>query len=313
MSVILGSKTEHLNLSGDFRYDCLRMLSVLIVNWNTRDLLRACLNSLARYAPDVPFEAIIVDNASNDLSAETISRQFPWAKVVRSDQNSGYAAGNNRAFSMAQGDYLLTLNPDTEFEDNTLSLAINELEKRPDCGCLSVKLIGPDGGVQKSVRGFPSLLGIFGDITKLGHRFPRSIFGSYRLDAFDYETSQYAPQPMGTFILFRRSALEAVGDARAPFDEQFPIFFNDVDLLKRLRRKGFKCWYCAEGHVRHVHGAGTSQMPAPSMIWESHNSLVRYLRKHLTGPRRLLLPLIAAASNAVARRRAKVWHAGFGS
>jgi GT2 family glycosyltransferase len=116
---------------------------------------------------------------------------------------------------------------------------------------------------------------------------------------------------MGTFVLFRRKALEAVGDPSAPFDEDFPIFFNDVDLLKRLADKGWPCWYSAAGHVVHHHGASTGQANRKAMVWESHKSLVRYFRKHLAFPGRLLLPLIALAAYAAAFVRAKGYHAGF--
>jgi GT2 family glycosyltransferase len=140
-------------------------------------------------------------------------------------------------------------------------------------------LVGVDGNTQSSVRGFPTAIALFGEITGLGRRWPRSPLGAYRLIDFDYERQQPGPQPMGTFLLFRREALEAVGSASAPFDPAFPIFFNEVDLLYRLDRAGWPCLYSPAAWVRH-HGGESTKQVRKSMIWESHRSLLRYLWKH---------------------------------
>ena len=278
------------------------MLSVLIVNWNTKDRLRACLASIHRFPPTETIEVIVVDNASTDGSVEMIRTEYPSITLICPKINTGYARGNNLAFAQAKGEWLLTLNPDTEFEDGSLQLAINELRVKTSYGCCGIRLIGPDGKVQKSVRGFPTFPGVFRDL--LGLR------SDYRMQSFDYSSPGPAPQPMGTFLLFRRSALEAVGDPKAPFDEAFPIFFNEVDLLKRMADAGWPCWYTPAAHVVHHHGASTSQVKR-SMVWESHKSLVRYFVKHTRGPSRMLLPLVAVASYAAALVRAKGYDAGF--
>ncbi len=286
------------------------MLSVLIVSWNTRELLRACLASIERYKSDEPVEVVVVDNASSDGSAAMVRDEFPHVRLVEPGANTGYARGNNLAFAVAQGDLLLTLNPDTEFEDDSLQRAVEAIRADPKCGALGARLVGPDGKTQASVRGFPTLAGVFGEVTRLGRLLPRSAFGAYMLRGFDYEREGPAPQPMGTFLLFRRQALEAVGDPRSPFDERFPIFFNEVDLLVRMAQAGWGCRYNPGVRVRHHHGAGTRQV-RKSMIWESHRSLVRYFGKHLRGWRRALLPLVALASVAGAFVRAKGYDAGF--
>lgn len=286
------------------------MLSVLIVNWNTRDLLCQCLASIQSFPPSCPHEVIVVDNCSDDGSAEAVKAQFPWVKLLASDSNLGYAAGNNLAFSEATGDYLLTLNPDTKFIDDSLDVSLESLLNNPSAGVLGPQLLGFDKKIQKSVRGFPTVVGIFGHWTKLDKLFPKGPLGSYSLPDFDYGSEGPAPQPMGTFLLFRRSALETVGDPKKPFDTQFPIFFNEVDLLYRLKLAGWACWYTPRARVLHLHGASTRQV-RKSMVWESHNSLVRYMRKHLRWPARAWLPLIAAGAWVAALVRAKGVHAGF--
>lgn len=291
------------------------MLSILVVNWNTRDLLKNCLFSISAHAPHCPYEVIVVDNASSDGSVEMARAEFPpdsfpEIKLVAMDANTGYAKGNNIAFDAASGDFLLTLNPDTEFVDDSLDTILGVMAAFPSIGCVGVKQIGLDGDVQRSVRGFPTVLGILGDVTKLGSRLG-GVLDSYRLSRFDYDVEQDAPQPMGTFLLFRRQALADVGDPCRPFDERFPIFFNEVDLLYRLSQAGWRCLYTPSARILH-HGGESTKQVRKSMIWESHRSLLRYLRKHHgTGWGRLGLPFLSAMICTAAFVRARGTDAGF--
>lgn len=287
------------------------MLDVVIVSWNTRCLLNHCLTSLERFAPSFPMTVTVVDNASHDLSVEMVRERHPTVRVVEAGSNLGYAAANNLGCAMATGEFVLFLNPDTEITQGALDTAVAKLRAREDCGALSAKLVSPDGSVQRSVRGFPNWLGILGDVLGLGRRFPGSKFDSYRLHSFDYDTESIVPQPMATFLLLKRSVLARIGDPAKPFDEQFPIFFNDVDLLKRLHDAGSKCLYCPDVVVVHHGGASTRQV-RPAMIWESHRSLMRYFRKHTRNPlHRLLLPLLSAVVLAAAFIRARGYRVGF--
>ncbi len=268
-----------------------------MVNWNTKDLLRTCLGSIAKFSPREEYEVIVVDNSSNDGSAEMISREFPDVQLIAADRNLGYAAGNNLAVERAQGEWLLTLNPDTEFVDASLDFAVATLRDCPSYGALAGKLVGRDGKVQRSVRDFPTVWGILG--------------GRYWLKEFDYGDEGPAPQPMGSFLLYRKSALEAVGNPRKPFDEQFPIFFNEVDLLARMKAAGWPCLYTPKVQVIHHGGMSTKQLPK-EMVWESHRSLARYLWKHGGIWFRILgWPFVAGALWTGALVRAKGFYAGF--
>lgn len=289
----------------------LQMLSVLIVNWNTRDLLRACLTSIFQNPPSEPLEVVVVDNLSRDASADMVRSEFPDVLLVDPGKNTGYAAGNNLAFAVAKGEWLLTLNPDTEVFPSTLQGAIDKLKAKPQFGALGVQQIGVDGQVQHSVRGFPRFWGIFGELSGLSRIFPKSALGRYRQRAFDYSKEQPADQPMGTFLLFKRSALEKVGDPKRPFDEQFPIFFNEVDLLYRLAKAGMPCLYTPDVKVKHLGGESTKQVKK-SMIWESHRSLMRFFRKHYRTPATApFLPLLNGLIFLGALVRARGYDAGF--
>lgn len=287
------------------------MLSVLIVSWNTRELLQSCLKSIYLYPPSGEFEVIVVDNDSTDQSAEMVSANFPLVQLIHETKNRGYAQGNNRAFSFATGNWLVTLNPDTEVNSGCFDNAIQALSDLTHYGALGIRQMGVDGKIQRSVRGFPTLRGIIGDALGLAGARPNSGWDSYRLTGFDYTLAQPAPQPMGTFLLFRRSALEAVGDSKNPFDNLFPIFFNEVDLLFRLYEAGWPCWYTPEVSILH-HGGESTKQVRKSMIWESHRSLVRYLRKHYgTTANALGLGILSALILSAAFVRARGYHAGF--
>jgi GT2 family glycosyltransferase len=279
------------------------MVSILIVNWNTRDLLAACLKSIPKHLSSIEHETIVVDNASTDRSAEMVPADFPEVKLIANQSNEGYARGNNDAFESASGAYLLTLNPDTEFVDDSLANAIRLLDVNPTVAAIGAKQIQTDGSTQRSVRGFPSLGAIARDIFGLPNK--------YRMQDFDYEKEQLVDQPMGTFLLFKREALEAIGSAKKPFDENFPIFFNEVDLLYRLKKAGWQCLYSPEVRILHHGGEGTKQVRKP-MIWESHRSLVRFLKKHyLTWWNAPLYYLVFGIIYAGAWIRARGYSAGF--
>jgi hypothetical protein len=280
-------------------------LSIVIVNWNTAAFLVDCLASIESNSVNGGFEVIVVDNDSKDNSIELVRERFPSVILLEEKANHGYAKGNNLGIHRSTGEFILTLNSDTVLSASVLQESISRLESMPEYGCLAVKLIGTDGKPQRSVRGFPTIAGIFGDITGLGKLVP--ILDSYRLTRFDYELSQNAPQPMGTFLLFRGSILK---DISGPFDEQFPIFFNEVDLLKQLQQRGWNCWYESNLSIKHYGGESTKQVKK-SMIWESHRSLIRYFSKNLQGMARISLPLLSLAIWLGAFVRAKGFHEGF--
>ena len=273
-----------------------------MVNWNTRDFLDRCLASIKLNPPETPFEVIVVDNNSSDGSAEMVRAKYPWVALTASEKNLGYAEGNNLACEHARGGFLLTLNPDTEISNGALETALTVLSENPSYGALGCKLVGSDGKTQRSVRGFPSFWGMLAMFVGLDRLNP-----TYALPSFDYEKEQPAPQPMGTFLLFRREAIELIGDPKRPFDPQFPIFFNEVDLLKRLLDAGWPCLYTPRAHILH-HGGESTKQVRKNMIWESHRSAVRYFRKHKGIVVAVLFALFAYPAAFV---RAKGVYAGF--
>ncbi len=282
-------------------------LSVCIVNWNTRDYLRECLNALFQFPPNgTEMEVIVVDNAGDDGSAAMVASEFPSVVLIANADNRGYAEGNNQALTRATGKYLLLLNPDVVVHPESLTRAVQFMQTHPAAGALGCRLVGRDGETQRSVRGFPDPGPVLWEFVGLSRLFPRSpIFGAYRMTYFDYDRTAQVDQPMGSFLLIPRRALDAVG----LMDPQFPIFFNEVDWCWRAKREhGFPIYYTPDVIVTHYGGSSTRQVKA-AMVRESHRSLLRFYDKHyakLVLPVRGLIRIVVLLNEWRLTRRAKV-------
>lgn len=269
------------------------MLSVLIVSWNTRDLLRSCLLSLQTHLVEIEHEIIVVDCASSDDSAAMVAREFPGATLIASQENLGFARGNNLAYSHSTGEWVWLLNPDTELFAGSAQTLISFLEDHPRAGGVASALIDArDGHFQRSCRTFPTPAALWCEASGLARLFPQSKrFGFYKMGWFSYKTRRQVEQPMASSFLLRREAIDSIGGI---FDEQFPIFFNDVDLCWRLVEHGWEIWYEPAAKVRHWGGASTGQRRA-EMIAESHDSLEKFYRKWFRGQLSSLLYAVTIA------------------
>ncbi len=270
-------------------------LSVVLVNWNTRDLLRACLASLRTALADVTggSEVIVVDNASTDGSAAMVAAEFPEVRLVANQENRNYAAGNNQGLAAARGRWVLLLNPDTEVPRGAPGALIQCLEEHSQAAAVAPALTYPDGRLQESVRGFPGPQALLGELTGLARCVPHSPWGTYRAAQPPQDRVSEVDQPMTSALLFRRSALDQVGH----FDEDFPLFFNDVDLCFRLQLAGWRILYDPRIRVVHHGGASTRQV-RPEAIRLSHLGLQRFYARHYRS--RLAAPAYRLIQAAIA-------------
>jgi hypothetical protein len=255
------------------------MLTVCIVNWNTRSYLRECLASLIAFPAggDEGMEIIVVDNASSDASADMVAEEFPEVVLVRSAENLGYAEANNVALKRASGDLLLLLNPDVRVNRDTFPRAVAFARAHPEAGAVSVLFRNPDGSVQPSLRGFPDPRSLLWEVIGARRIMPKSRkLGAYFMSWFGYDHAIEVDQPMGTFLLIPRAAYDSVGD----LDTGFPIFFNEVDWCYRAKRLGWKIYFTPDAEIVHYGGQGTGKAPKASMIRESHRSLIRFYEKY---------------------------------
>jgi len=237
-----------------------------------------------------------VDNNSSDSTREVLN-QFHHLKLIRNECNRGYAYANNQGIKESLGEYVLLLNPDTKMGPDAIDRLFEFLDANPGFGAVAPRLVNPDGSTQSSVRSFPTTWSTLSEVFGLSRLFPLSrAFGGWRMAWFDYSRPAEVDQPMASCLLVRRKVLEQLHG----FDQAFAIFYNDVDLSYRMKQAGWKTGYVPDSVVTHRRGASTGQV-RPKMIWESHRSLFRYLRKHDNSglfwlKAVLLLPLLELAA-----------------
>jgi GT2 family glycosyltransferase len=276
------------------------LVSVLIVSWNTREMLRDCLLSLQSHRSRAELEIIVVENASGDGSAAMVRHEFPGVELIECEKNSGYAQGNNLGYEAARGEMVWLLNPDTQVLEGALDALLDRLESEPRCGAVASALIDArDGHTQRSCRTFPWPRALWAEALGLARAFPRSKrWGFYRMGWWSYRDARPVEQPMASSLLLRRVAIEEARDNTGPlFDAQFPIFFNDVDLCWRVVRSGWRIWFEPRSRVLHWGGAATRQV-RPAMIRESHRALRAFYAKQL---RALLSPATYALTMGLVR------------
>ncbi|PIE22457.1 MAG: hypothetical protein CSA62_12030 [Planctomycetota bacterium] len=250
-------------------------VSVLILSWNTRELTLCCLRALEADPGRPDWEVIVLDNGSEDGSADAIEAEFSWARVLREPENLGYAVGNNRGARQASAEYLLLLNSDTEPAPGTIEAMCVFLDANPEYGACAPRLVHPDGRVQKSCKRWPGLaVACVYDLFWKGWPLLSRIDDHYFYRDFDHLGERDIEQPPGACFLIRRELWERLGG----MDEELWLFYNDVDLCKRLHAMGFRIRYLGGLSVVHHEGASTARFAAMVEIWARNR--MTYYRKH---------------------------------
>jgi N-acetylglucosaminyl-diphospho-decaprenol L-rhamnosyltransferase len=260
--------------AGDMPSSDLLDLSIVIVNFNVRDLLRDCLESLRPDLAHLRAEVWVVDNASKDGSTAMVASEFPWVKLIASSWNRGYGAANNLAIRQARGRYILTLNPDTKLPPGALLAAIAEMNAHPDIGALGAKLIRADGTLDRACRRtFPSPEVAFCRLSGLAKLFPKHPrFARYNLLNVDEDCPLDVDSVCGAFMLVRREVVERVG----MFDEAFRMYGEDLDWAYRIKEAGWRVRYHPQVVVLHYKGQSSKQRPVSSIRAFYHAMRVFY-------------------------------------
>ena len=246
-------------------------LSVIIVNWNTRDLLRSCLRHLAAGVEGIDHEVIVVDNDSEDGSVAMLREEFPEVQVIENERNVGFARANNQAFEVATGRRLLLLNSDLELTPEAIPGAMRFLDGEPKAAAAGIQLYFPDGKKQNSFDNFPTIAQEILNKSLLRRLFPSM------LPSKNQERTEPLPVDIiiGAFFLVKREVLEQVG----PFDESFFLFMEEADWCKRMHEAGWRLYHLPHLTATHHHGASKRKLEAASWI-EYYRSTYIYFRKH---------------------------------
>lgn len=263
-------------------------LSIIIVNWNTRDLLAECLRSIGECglriadlsASNKPIhqfsnlpttEVFVVDNASSDGSAAMVREQFPWVRLIENRENVGFARANNQALHLASGRYILLLNPDTEVHPGALEALVAFMDATPGAGACGARLLNADGSLQHACHPMLTPGREFWRLSFLDRLWP---LATYPMAQWDTATPRPVEAIKGACLLLRREALEQIG----LLDEGYFMYTEEVDLCYRLARAGWELWYVPAAVVTHFGGASSAQM-AEEMYLQLYRSKVQFFRK----------------------------------
>jgi GT2 family glycosyltransferase len=266
--------------SGSLQFD----VTIVIVSFNTRDVLRECLQSVYREAGSLRVQVIVVDNASTDGTAAMIEREFSGVLLIRSEVNLGFGPANNLGFQAAGGRYIVLLNSDAFLSEGSLQLSVAHMDATTRAGLGGGRLIGRDGSWQPSARMFPTVFNDLLVLSGLAARFPHSgFFGrADRTWASPMEAAEVDWVP-GAYSIVRAEVLRSVGS----FDPRFFLYYEEVDLCKRIKNAGHSIWYWPDIAIVHIGGESSRQVRSLQLsrtgaqltLWRMRSMLL-YYRKH---------------------------------
>ena len=262
-------------------------LSIIIVNYNVKELLRQCLQSLQLTINNqqLTIEIFVVDNASSDGSVEMVREEFPEVRVTASKENLGFAKANNLAIKEASGRYLLFLNPDTTVPSGTLPEMIKFMDENPKVGVATCFVELASGGMDLDChRGFPTPWASFCHFSGLAKLFPRSkIFGAYHQTWKDLSKTHEIDSCVGAFMMVRRGAMEEVG----VWDEDFFFYGEDLDWCYRFREHGWKVVFYPHVKIIHHKGASSGMKKSSQEVTTASRDSKRRARKASTEAMRI--------------------------
>jgi len=251
-------------------------LSIIMVTWNSRVDIAKCLESLEAFCTGSDFEIILLDNASDDGTADYVTAHFPNVHVKASKVNTGFARGNNLAAQKAAGRYLLFLNPDTWVDEDIVSAMVHFLDSHPQAGACAPRILNPDGSLQRgAMRTLPTLETLLYELSGLSRLFPRSRrFGRYMMTWWDHNDQREVEQPAGACIAMRREVFAQIGG----FDEGYFMYYEDVELCHAVLAAGWKIYFLPQTQVYHRGGQSASQAVQKNFP-EFYRSQYRYFRR----------------------------------
>jgi GT2 family glycosyltransferase len=251
-------------------------VSVIVVNRNTREILRSCLVSLLAQTAGPSFEVAVVDNGSTDGSVEMVRDEFPQALLISNTLNRGFAAANNQAMRLARGRYVLLLNSDTVVRDGAIQKTLAFAEEHPEAAVVGCRVLNADGSLQPTCFRFPGLINMLLSATYLYKVFPRSrFFGRERMTWWDRDDVREVDVVTGCFMLVRREAIEDVG----LMDERFFMYGEETDWCYRFTKAGWKNLFYPGASIVHLGGEST-RARADDMNIQLRRSILEFMRKH---------------------------------
>jgi GT2 family glycosyltransferase len=249
-----------------------KLLSVIIVNWNTCRLLDQCLDSVFENLDGIDAEIWVVDNASSDDSVPMVQDKYPEVKLILNEENCGFAGANNLAIQQSSGDYVLLLNPDTKLKPGSLSTLLKFVQANPEAGAVGARLLNADGTLQRSCYPRPTLFREFWRMFNLDSIWS---LAKYPIQRWSLNEPREVDVLMGACMLVGKKILDKVG----LLDEKFFMYSEEVDLCYRIQQSGHSLYWLPEAEVVHYGGQSTSQV-ADEMFLRLYEGKILYFRKH---------------------------------
>jgi hypothetical protein len=256
-------------------------LSIIIVSYNTKSLLRDCLASVKRCSSEVNLETIVVDNASSDDSCTMVREEFPGVTLIASSENGGFAGGNNQGIEASNGRYVMLLNPDTIVKPGAFRTLVDFMDRHAEAGYCGPHLLNADESDQRSARRFPTPFSVFYSMSGMAERNPES------RHTLELPVMTENSQPVsvdwlsGACLVVRQEALAHVG----LLDTGFFMYFEETDWCRRLAKAGYSGWLVPDAEIIHLGGQSVGGRRSTAPFWGNHpvywvRSRRYYMRKH---------------------------------
>jgi len=254
-------------------------LSIITVNYNVKEFLQNLIHSIHKAAGSLSYEIIIVDNASSDGSVDFISDKFPEVKLISNNENLGFGKANNQGLKIAEGKFILLINPDAIVSEDTFTKMISFFETHPSVGLAGCKILNPDGTLQLACRrSFPGPWTSFCKVTGLSSLFPNSgLFARYNLTYKDENESYEVDAISGSFMMMRKEVYENTGG----FDEDYFMYGEDLDLCYRIQQAGYQVYYVHETQIIHYKGESTRRSSLDETKF-FYDAMHLFVKKHLS-------------------------------
>jgi hypothetical protein len=251
-------------------------LSIIIVNWKSKDYLQRCVASVIAQTSGIAYEIVVIDNASFDGVDEMLRQHYPQVRFIQSVENLGFAKANNAAFKASSGTHILFLNPDTELLMPAINIMFDHLQKLPNAGAIGCKLFNADRSIQTScIQSFPTILNQLVGSEFLRTLFPRSsLWGMAPLFSAKVEPTE-VEMLSGACIMIKRTIFEQVG----LFSEDYFMYAEDLDLCYKIKQAGYANYYVPGAAVVHFGGASSEKGPGELSVVMMRESMYRFMKK----------------------------------
>jgi GT2 family glycosyltransferase len=251
-------------------------LSIIVINWNSAEFVRQCVDSIQKYTTTLKYEILVVDNASFDGCDQVLKKIAPEAIYIQSDENLGFAKANNYAGQTARGSNLLFLNPDTEIVWPAISQLYDALQQLPGAGAVGARLLNADGSLQTScIQSFPTILNQALDSEYLRKRWPGSVLWGTRSFLHNHGLPEEVEAISGACLMIKGDIFKEIGG----FSEEYFMYGEDMDLCYKVRKAGYKSYYVPEATVVHFGGSSSKKAPGNFATVMMRESIGLFIRK----------------------------------